>query len=281
MSRAVLITGASTGIGYACAQHLSHTGWRVFCGVRKSSDADRLRSEGLNPIILDVTDSASINAAMTILEKALEGFGLNGLINNAGIAVVGPLECIAITALQRQLAVNVTGQVAVTQACLPFLRIARGRIVMMGSIGGRSALPFVGAYNASKFALEAIADTWRVELAPWGIHVSIIEPGAIQTPIWEKSSEESEAEWAHLPSSAHALYGPVLKAMPKILRAMNKRGIPPASVAEAVEQALSAKQPRNRYVVGFDAKQRLWLERLPDWLRDRLIRRFYPPFGPN
>ncbi len=281
MTRAVLITGASTGIGHACAQYLAQLGWQVFAGARKAADADRLRAEGLTPILIDVTDNDSIHSAASAITEALEGKGLDGLVNNAGIAIVGPLEYVALAALERQLAVNVTGQVAVTQAFLPLLRAARGRIVMMGSIGGRSALPFVGAYNASKFALEAIADTWRVELAPWRVHVSIIEPGAIRTPIWEKSATESASEWEQLPSSAHQGYGRILKAMPKILRAMNARGVPPERVAQAVAHALTSPRPRNRYVVGMDARWRLWLERLPDALRDRIIRRLYPPFGPN
>ncbi|HEY7923524.1 MAG TPA: SDR family oxidoreductase, partial [Vicinamibacteria bacterium] len=178
MTRTALVTGASSGIGAACAARLVRSGWRVLAGVRRKGDAP----EGTEEVQLDVTDAAQIKAAADGVEE------LHALVNNAGIAIAMPLEFVPLDELRHQLEVNVVGQVAVTQAFLPVLRRARGRIVFVGSIAGRSALPFLGPYAASKHALEAIADSLRVELRPWGIHVAIVEPGSIRTPIWTRGA---------------------------------------------------------------------------------------------
>ena len=188
--RPVVVTGASTGIGEACALRLDKLGFTVFAGVRKDSDAEKLKQKAsprLTPIFLDVTDPESIASAVKIVTQIVGDRGLFGLVNNAGISIPSPLELIPIAEFQQQMQVNVTGQLAVTQAFLGLLRLRKGRIVNMGSISGRSATPFLGAYNISKFALEGFTDVLRMELRPWGISVSIIEPGAIATPIWEKS----------------------------------------------------------------------------------------------
>ena len=182
----VVITGASTGIGAASARHLDRLGFRVFAGIRKSQDGERLRaqtSSKLTPIRFDVTDDGSIAAAADTIRAALDGDGLAGLVNNAGIAVPGPIETVPLAEARKQFEVNVLGQIAVTQAFLPLLRQGRGRIVNIGSIAGLTATPFLGLYGASKFALEALTDALRVEVRPWGINVSIIEPGAIASSI--------------------------------------------------------------------------------------------------
>src|SRR5919198_2886732 len=205
-----LITGASTGIGEACALRLDARGWRVFAGVRREEDAARLRSqlsERSQPVIVDVTDPASIARATATVSSVLKEEGLAGLVNNAGIAVAGPLEFLSLEEFRRQLEVNVTGQLAVTQACLPQLRRGRGRIVFMGSIAGRVTFPMMGPYSASKHALEALADALRVELQPWGMHVSIVEPGSIATPIWRKGEEAAAQASARFPPAADHLYG--------------------------------------------------------------------------
>ncbi|HET6486016.1 MAG TPA: SDR family NAD(P)-dependent oxidoreductase, partial [Spirochaetia bacterium] len=189
--RAIVVTGASTGIGRECVRLLAAEGYRVFAGVRTSQDAQALLQEvprGLTPVFLDVTDAASIRAAFQTVSQELKD-GLFGLVNNAGITVAGPLEVLPIDALRRQIEVNVIGTVAVTQAFLPLLRKAGGRIVLMGSILGRVALPFVGAYSISKFALEAVTDSMGMELAGSGVSVSLMEPGNIATPIWAKSKQ--------------------------------------------------------------------------------------------
>ncbi len=277
-SSTILITGASTGIGEACARYLAERGHQVFAGVRKQADAERLQVNiptNLTPVFIDVTDTETIARAVEIVTEAVGDGGLNALVNNAGIAVTAPLEFVPLADVERQLAINVTGQIAVTQAFLPLIRTARGRIINMGSIGGRSALPFVGAYNASKFALEAITDTLRLELRPWGIAVIIIEPGTIATPIWDKGVSEVDDVTAQFPQHAQDLYGAAMRRMRRMFEGAGRRGIPPEQVAAAVDHAIRATRPKNRYVVGSDARQRVWLERLPDRLRDWLIARTF------
>jgi NAD(P)-dependent dehydrogenase (short-subunit alcohol dehydrogenase family) len=195
---------------------------------------------------------------------------LDGRVANAGIALAAPREFLPPDELTRQLDVNVVGQLRVVQAFLPALRRARGRIVVMGSIGGRSALPFLGAYAMSKFALEALADALRVELAPWGMHVSIVEPGTIATAIWTKPQRRLD----EFPPAAGELYGERVERFRRLAAARSARGVPPDEVAKAVEHALTAVTPRTRYVVGPDAKKRARVERLPDRLRDRVLTRF-------
>ena len=199
--KSVLVTGASSGIGLASAVRLARAGWRVHGGVRTEAAASLLREHGIEPVQLDVTDAAQIGAAAEAV-----GRELHGLVDNAGIAIAAPLELVPLDELRRQLEVNVVGQVAVLQAVLPALRRARGRVVLMGSIGGRSALPFLGPYAASKHALEAFADVLRVELAPWGIGVSIVEPASVKTAIWTKGAEHADDLRAEVPVEAAALY---------------------------------------------------------------------------
>jgi NAD(P)-dependent dehydrogenase (short-subunit alcohol dehydrogenase family) len=274
---AVLITGASTGIGEACAMRLDQMGFEVFAGVRKDSDAERLRAKAsprLTPVRIDVTDAATIAAAHATVAAAVGARGLAGVVNNAGIAVAGPLEFLPLDDLRHQLEVNVTGQVAITQAFLAFVRQGRGRIVNIGSVSGRLSTPFVGPYSASKFAMEAITDALRIELRPWGIHVAIVEPGSIATPIWDKSEETADKVERELPPEGRRLYGAVIPALRAFAADAAKRGIPPDAVAKAVAHALTAKRPRTRYLVGTDARIQALLARLvPDRVRDGLIER--------
>jgi len=267
--KTVIITGASTGIGEACARHLAAQGWRVFAGVRRAEDAEKLLSEAITPLLLDVTQAQSIQAAADTVRAALpNAVERMGLVNNAGIAFPAPLEFVPAAELERHFAVNVAGGVAMIQAFLPLLRQAQNaRIVNMGSVGGRSAVPYFGAYCASKFALEGISDALRVELRPWGIGVALIEPGAIDTPIWGKSA--AGELFADYPPEAWALYGGTLRFLSKVLPRM--KGSPPQNVVAAVEHALGSPRPKARYVIGRDAQQRLWLERLPTRLRDYLM----------
>jgi NAD(P)-dependent dehydrogenase (short-subunit alcohol dehydrogenase family) len=270
---AVLISGASTGIGRACAEHLDGLGFTIFAGVRKQSDADSLRggSGRTQPLMLDVTDSESIASAMRIVDEASPG-GLAGLVNNAGISVGGPLEFVPLDEWRRQLEVNFIGQVAVTQAALPALRRARGRIVNMTSIGGRLASPFLGPYNASKYALEAVTDALRLELRQFGIEVAAVEPGAVVTPIWEKGRASAEQATANMPAEAMKLYGGGFAAISRFISQAESSGVPPIEVARAVEHALTASRPKTRYVVGRDAKMRLLLTRLlPTRAMDRVL----------
>jgi NAD(P)-dependent dehydrogenase (short-subunit alcohol dehydrogenase family) len=274
-NRAVVITGASTGIGAACALHLDRVGFAVFAGVRKPEDGVALQkagSERLVPLELDVTDLATIRKSCAVVLDATKERGLFGLINNAGIAVVGPLEAVPISDLRQQLEVNVIGQVAVIQAFLPLIRQARGRIVNMGSIAGLSTMPLMGPYSASKFALEAITDALRLEVQQWGIHVAIVEPGAIATPIWNKSAIEAAEREAAIETELRTLYKPVVTAVRKAVGEASKRAIPPDAVVKVVEEALTAPAPKTRYLVGTDAKFRALLVRLlPDRIYDKLL----------
>ena len=272
---AVVITGASTGIGAICAQTLDREGFRVFAGVRRAEDGERLRattSARLTPIIIDVTDDASIREAEATIAAAVGDAGLAGLINNAGIAVAGPLEFLPIAELRHQLEVNVIGQIAVTQAFLPLIRRGHGRIVNIGSISGKLVSPLLGAYGASKHAMEALTDALRMELQPWGILVSIIEPGATRTPIWEKSLAAGDAIEQQMPPQVQTLYGKAIAATRKGAAGNTTNGTDPAKVAAAVLHALTAAKPKIRYPVGRDARIGSVLARLlPDRTRDRLI----------
>ena len=261
--RTALVTGASSGIGAACAVHLAAGGWRVFAGVRKEGDAPRVTEE----LLLDVTDDDQIAQAAARIGE------LDALVNNAGIAIAMPLEFIPLAELRRQLDVNVIGQVAVTQAFLPHLRRSRGRIVFVGSIAGRSALPFLGAYAASKHALEAIADTLRVELKPFGVEVSIVEPGTIKTPIWTKSAEVADSLVGVAPAALRELYGDRIAVFRRIAAERGAKGASPQDVARAVEAVLTRDRPSTRKLVGRDAKLRARVERLPDRMRDSVYER--------
>ena len=270
-----MITGASTGIGYAAAVRLARTGFDVYAGVRNDADAERLRAAGLRPLTIDVTDAESVAAAAREVGEAIGAGGLAGLVNNAGIAVSGPVELIPVESWRRQLEVNVIGQVAAIQAFLPLLRAARGRIVNVSSIGGRIALPLVGPYAASKFALEGISDTLRRELRDQGVAVSVIEPGGVKTPIWDKGLSEADAIEAAMPPEGHRLYGGQVAALRReVARIQADTGIEPDEVAKSIAHALTADRPRTRYLVGRDAKLRAvaaWL--LPDRVFDALVAR--------
>jgi NAD(P)-dependent dehydrogenase (short-subunit alcohol dehydrogenase family) len=255
--KTVLVTGASTGIGEACARHFVSRGVRVLAGVRKAGDAPW----GTEELLLDVTDADAIAAAGSNVER------LDGLVDNAGIVVACPLEFLPLEELRHQLEVNVVGQLAVTQAFLPAVRAARGRIVLIGSIAGRSALPFLGAYAMSKHALEAMADSLRLELAPDGIHVAIVEPGTIATPIWTKPRPLLD----RLPAEATERYGQRMAAFRKVAERRSAKAAPPELVVSAIVHALTAEKPKARYLVARDAKIRANIERLPVRLRDRIL----------
>jgi NAD(P)-dependent dehydrogenase (short-subunit alcohol dehydrogenase family) len=223
--------------------------------------------------LLDVTDSESIEAAAAETRRALaerRETGLAALVNNAGVAIAGPLEFLPLDAIRDQLEINVVGQIAVTQAFLPLLRAARGRVLFVSSIAGRSAMPFVGAYSASKFALEAVADALRVELDPWRIPVVLIEPGVIETPIWETALAAAQRNLDRMPPATFELYGGALNALQSKMGA-GVKGLTPDAVARVIERVLIAPRPRARYVVGNAARARLLLEHLPVRWRDAVV----------
>jgi NAD(P)-dependent dehydrogenase (short-subunit alcohol dehydrogenase family) len=228
--------------------------------VRNAGDAPG----GTTEHVFDLTDVAAIARAADAIGE------LDALVDNAGIAIAAPLEFLPPDELTRQLDVNVVGQLRVLQAFLPALRRSHGRVVLMGSIGGRSALPFLGAYAMSKFALEAMADALRIELAPFRIRVAIVEPGTIATPIWSKPQRRVDA----FPPGAAELYGARAEKFRRLAAKRSSDAVPAVEVAKAVEHALTSPKPRTRYVVGPDAKRRARVEKLPDRLRDRVLTRF-------
>jgi NAD(P)-dependent dehydrogenase (short-subunit alcohol dehydrogenase family) len=267
----VLVTGASSGIGEATALHLKELGFDPVGAVRRDEDAERLAAGGLRTVKLDVTDTGSIAAA-----RAGLGDGpLAGLVNNAGVAVAAPLEYLPLDQLRHQLETNLIGQVAVTQAFLPALRAGRGRIVNVSSIGGRVAAPLLGAYNASKFALEAVSDSLRRELHAQGVDVVVIEPGGVKTPIWKKGEELAVGLIETMPPEAGRLYGSLIEALRSQTRTIaEETGIEPREVGVAIGRALTAGRPRARYLVGRDAKlSATAAAALPDRLMDRLVAR--------
>ncbi len=268
-----LITGASTGIGRATALRLAASGWTVLAGVRKTADGEELRAAGgerVLPVELDVTDAAQIARAAERVSKTAPG-GLDALVNNAGSAVGGPLELLAMDDLRRQFDVNFFAHVAVTQALIPALRRARGRIVLISSVGGLVTTPYMGPYHASKYALEAAGNALRMELARSHVQVALVEPGSVATPIWEKN--RGQADFV-VPEELREQYGHVPAAMAKALDNTARRGIPPERVAQTIERALSARRMRARYIVGADAHVMVWASRLlPDLVFDRVVRR--------
>ncbi len=266
----VFITGTSSGIGYVTALDLDRRGFRVFATVRREQDGKALAVEAspqLRVLYLDITDADAIGRAAAEVEATVGEAGLDGLVNNAGVVEPGPIEFVSLDSLRRQLEVNVTGQVAVTQAFLPMLRRARGRIVNIGSVGGLNVLPFAGAYCASKFALEAVTDALRMELKASGIEVVLVEPGSVATPIWTKGAGKILSE------EAMAVYGASIRAMKKAVEATASQGIAPEVVARVIHKALTARRPKTRYLVGRMAYVRALVQKLPDRLRDKLLLR--------
>ncbi len=271
-----MVTGASTGIGRACVAELVRRGARVWASVRTGKDAedlDREHGDAVSVLRLDVTDEDSVRAAG---EQVAAAGRLHGLVNNAGVALPGPLEYIPIEAFRRQIEVNLIGQLAVTQAMLPALRQARekgldARIVMIGSIGGRIAAPMLGAYHVSKFGLVGLADTLRAELAPSGIRVILIEPGAIATPIWDRGAAgRGRADGAAPRRTPCERYSAQIASARKDAARSAKRGLPPPRAAAAIVKALTAANPRPRYLVGPDAHAAAVVAQLPYRLRYRL-----------
>lgn len=276
-SPSVFITGSSTGIGAACALDLDERGFRVFAGVRSEADGERLRqraSARFSPVLIDVTDTASIRCAARTVSAAIGETGLAGLVNNAGIFISGPLEFLPLDEFRRQLEVNVIGHLAVTQAFLPLLRTATGRIVNVGSISGKIASPYLGAYAASKFALEALTDVLRLELREWGIFVSIVQPDTVATPIWDKMRASTEELSQNFPPEARQLYKKHLARIRKVTRKMGKTGMPAEQVARAVRHALCARRPKTRYPIGWRTRLAVWaFNPCPVWVRDWFVLR--------
>lgn len=273
--RSVVVTGASTGIGWGCVKTLAAQGFHLFGGLRKQADADRLSAEfgdRFTPLLFDVTDAAAVASASKSVRERLAGTPLFGLVNNAGIANPGPLLHIDIDFFRKQLEVNVTGQLIVTQAFAPLLGASPetrtktpGRIVMMSSVGGKVGMPFVGPYNTSKFALEGLSESLRRELILYGVDVIVIAPGAIATPIWDKADALDVSAYASTP------YGPSVDKVKSYMTEMGRKGLPPEKIGQTVLTALTSAKPKTRYVVTPDPMGN-WLSlHMPKRMVDRTI----------
>jgi NAD(P)-dependent dehydrogenase (short-subunit alcohol dehydrogenase family) len=268
----VLITGASRGIGRVTALRLAHEGWDVYAGVRAEADGASLALEGgqrIVPVALDVTSDASVGALADALPEHLDA-----VVNNAGIVVDGPLEAVAADRLRLQLETNVVGQLAVTQAVLPRIRASRGRIVFVSSVSGRISAPMMGAYNASKFALEGLADALRVELAPWGIRVVVVQPTSTDTALWRDALETVQQTESGLSDEQRALYAKHIAGARRLTRMIQRQTMPAERVAATIERALTDERPRARYPVGAATKAQLALFAIsPTRVKDTLLGR--------
>jgi NAD(P)-dependent dehydrogenase (short-subunit alcohol dehydrogenase family) len=276
--KSIVVTGASTGIGRAAVLALLAQGFHVFAGVRDPAAAAQLADaaaagsrDRLETLMLDVTDAGQTAAAAAHVGRAVGQAGLWGLLNNAGITVNGPLEHVDLDGLRRQLEVNVVGQVAVTQAFIPLLRRARGRIVNIGSVAGFMAMPGLGPYAMSKHAMEAFSDALRRELRPWGIQVSLLRPGPIVSDIWKKGLSGADALQRDLSSQALADYAPLLAALRRLGAQAERHASPPEVVTRAAVHAFTAARPKTRYLMGTSSGIRKWLARLPDRWLDTLV----------
>ncbi|MGV1048747.1 MAG: SDR family oxidoreductase [Solirubrobacterales bacterium] len=265
---AVLISGASRGIGRATALRLAHSGWDVYATVRRPEDGEQLIAEAagaeLHVLELDLTSDEQIAALEAALPERLDA-----LVNNAGIVVSGPLESLSAAEVREQFEVNVVGAVALTNLVLPRLRASRGRIVFVSSLSGRISTPMTGAYNASKFAIEAIADAWRLELRKWGVKVVLVEPAMTDTDLWRQAPETLEEGAAEMPAEQRQLYAAHLAGMRKTIPRIQKLAKPVEGVAATIERALTAARPRARYPVGADVRVQAALSAIiPTRLKD-------------
>ncbi len=268
--KSVLITGAARGIGRATALHFASDGWKVYAGVRNPADGEALVSEGgdaIVPLTLDVTNDEQIGALGEVLPDRLDA-----LVNNAGIAIDGPVEALTRDRLRQQFEVNVDGQVAVTRAVLPRLRAAQGRIVFISSVSGRVATPWTGAYNASKYAIEAIADALRMELRPWKINVSLVEPVNTATDMWGLAGDVFDETVAGMTPGEAALYAGHAKGMRRTIGMMQKTAVPVERVVKRIDAALTSRRPKARYPVGATARLQLALAAIsPTPIQDRVL----------
>ncbi len=275
MRGAVFVTGASAGIGRACVLRFCEAGFEVFAGVRNDSDAEDLRSAAagrVEPVLLDVTDDRTMRDALASVSRSV---GPLHLVNNAGVPYPGPVEFVPLDDLRSQLEVNVVGQIAVTQTFLPSIRERGGRIVFMSSMFGRFSVPIMGCYCASKHALEALADTLRMELKPWRIPVILVEPGATKTRIWEKYARRQERLLEQLPDQDRALYEKTMEGVGRTASRSEHEGIEPEAVARVVERCLTKRRPKARYLVGSDARLAGRISRLvPARLQDEATLRY-------
>jgi NAD(P)-dependent dehydrogenase (short-subunit alcohol dehydrogenase family) len=277
--RHALVTGSSSGIGWATALRLAAAGQHVYAGVRNEADGERLVGSAIGgeitPVILDVTDASHIAAVAGTVDGHTAAGGLDGLVNNAGIGLACPVELLPLDMFRRQIEINVVGQLAVTQALLPLLRRARGRIAIVSTIGVRFNPPFAGALDATKAALTALADALRQELAPWGVRVVLIEPASINSGAADKVTRDAATAMSAASPEGRALYEGTFAKMMAVMQRREDNGSPPEVVAATIARALITDRPRTVYLTGKDARRLALLSRLPTPVLDELRRRIF------
>jgi NAD(P)-dependent dehydrogenase (short-subunit alcohol dehydrogenase family) len=277
----IVVSGASTGMGAATAKELARRGYHVLAGVRRAADAEAIRGHGVEPVILDITVSEQIEALVGRIADDSENRPLRALVNNAGIAVNAPVETLPLDKWRQQFDVNLFGHIAITQALLPFLHESRGRVVNISSLGGKIAMPTYGAYAGTKYALEAVSDALRRELAPHGVQVVIVEPGGVQTEMTGHGIERARAFLTEMTPESRQRYGGLMQAIISQATAFTKNGKTAEAAAKVIAGATTTPNPRPRYTIGRDAAMMTRLTRiLPDRTLDRVsaanLRPHYP-----
>lgn len=271
--RAILVTGASTGIGQRSCTDLANAGFLVFAGVRKLSDGEQFKNNpNISTVLLDITNTEQIHEAHNTISKRVGDHGLYGLFNNAGIAIGGPLELLPLDSLRNQFEVNVIAQISVTQIFLPLLRKAKGaRLLFTGSQSGYFTKPYVAPYSASKHALEAVVNSLRFELRNMDIHVSLLQPGVIKTPIWNKSLDLGNEIEKQMDKKHYHFYESDMDFIKKGVSLSSHSGIDASVVGRDVLHVFNSDQPKIRYKIGMDAKITFLMSRLPDKMREFLV----------
>jgi NAD(P)-dependent dehydrogenase (short-subunit alcohol dehydrogenase family) len=277
-----IITGASTGIGAATARELARRGFHVLAGVRRDLDADAMRGPGIEPLIVDITNPDHIRALATRVQGDPQGRAVRALVNNAAIAVNAPVEVFAIDEWRRLFEVNLFGHIAVTQALLPALIRSKGRVVNISSVGGRMAMATYGPYASTKFALEAVSDSLRREIAPFGVQVVVVEPGAVRTEMAGRAIAAARELASNMTSEQSQRYGGLVHAIAAQAASFTESGLPADAAAKVIAAAVTARKPRTRYTVGRDAAQLTVLARiLPDRTLDRVFAAALRPHFPK
>lgn len=276
-----IVTGASTGIGAATARELARKGFHVLAGVRRDRDAEAIRATGIEPLILDITNPEHVQALVTRVQRDAQGRAVRALVNNAAIQANMPVEAFAIDQWRAMFEVNLFGQVAVTQALLPTLIATKGRVVNISSVGGKIAMAAYGPYAATKFALEAVSDSLRRELSAYGVHVVVVEPGAVRTEMLGRAISAAEGLVSAMSSEQRQRYGRLVYAVNEQAISSTKSGLPAQAAATVIAKAITARKPRTRYTVGREAALLSVVRFLPDRILDRVLAAVLRPYYPN
>ncbi|MGX9788857.1 SDR family NAD(P)-dependent oxidoreductase [Mycobacterium sp. MMS18-G62] len=276
-----VITGASTGIGAATARELARRGFHVLAGVRRDRDADAIRGPGIEPLIIDITHPGHIQALVARVQADPQGRAVRALVNNAAIQANVPVEAFAIDEWRHMFEVNLFGHIAVTQALLPALIRGKGRVVNISSVGGKVAMATYGPYAATKFALEAVSDSLRRELAPTGVQVVVVEPGAVRTEMLDRAiATASDLVTAMTPEQSQR-YGEMVQAVNTQAASSTKSGVPADAAAKVIAKAITGRKPRTRYTVGREAAMIRLVRFLPDRTLDRILSAALRPHYPK